>query len=67
MIVATHDRDVVNRMRRRVVELDAGMVTRDDRFGRFGTTASEQGAFKAQGAEWGEGGLTLPGVQGPNA
>jgi hypothetical protein len=54
-------------MRRRVVELDAGMVTRDDRFGRFGTTASEQGAFKAQGAEWGEGGLTLPGVQGPNA
>ena len=67
VIVETHDRDVVNRMRRRVVELDAGMVTRDDRFGRFGTTASEQGAFKAQGAEWGEGGLTLPGVQGPNS
>jgi cell division transport system ATP-binding protein len=35
VIVATHDRDVVDRTKRRVVELAEGRIVRDQRFGRF--------------------------------
>ncbi len=35
VLVATHDRDVVDRTKRRVVELADGRVVRDQRFGRF--------------------------------
>ena len=35
-LVATHDRAVVDRLKRRVVELQDGRVTRDQRFGSFG-------------------------------
>jgi cell division transport system ATP-binding protein len=36
-LVATHDRDVVDGLKRRVVELQGGRVVRDQRFGSFGT------------------------------
>jgi cell division transport system ATP-binding protein len=39
-LVATHDRDVVDRMQRRVVELAAGRVVRDERYGRFTPAAN---------------------------
>jgi cell division transport system ATP-binding protein len=35
VIVATHDREMVDKMRRRVVELDGGRVVRDERSGRY--------------------------------
>jgi cell division transport system ATP-binding protein len=35
VIVATHDRDMVDRMRRRVIELKGGRVVRDQRSGRY--------------------------------
>jgi cell division transport system ATP-binding protein len=35
-LVATHDRDVVNGLKRRVVELAEGKVVRDQRYGSFG-------------------------------
>ena len=34
-IIATHDRDIVDRMRQRVVELSQGHIVRDQRGGRF--------------------------------
>lgn len=34
-LIATHDNDVVDAMRRRVVELNAGRIVRDERGGRF--------------------------------
>jgi cell division transport system ATP-binding protein len=39
-IVATHDRDVVDGLKRRVVELQAGRLVRDQRYGSFGTVPS---------------------------
>jgi cell division transport system ATP-binding protein len=35
VLVATHDRDMVNRMRRRVLQLDAGRLVRDERRGQY--------------------------------
>ena len=35
VLVATHDRDMVNRMRRRVLQLDAGRLIRDERRGGY--------------------------------
>jgi cell division transport system ATP-binding protein len=35
VVVATHDRDVVDRTKRRVVELTEGRIVRDQRHGRF--------------------------------
>jgi ABC-type methionine transport system ATPase subunit len=34
-VVSTHDRDVVNGLQRRVVELEDGRIVRDQRYGRF--------------------------------
>ena len=42
-LVATHDRDVVDGLKRRVVELQAGRVVRDERYGSFGSGASSPG------------------------
>ena len=39
-LVATHDRDVVDGMRRRVVELAGGRIVRDERHGSFATALS---------------------------
>jgi cell division transport system ATP-binding protein len=46
VIVATHDREMVDRMRRRVVELKQGRIVRDERSGLYGTgeSAGELGA-----------------------
>ncbi len=35
VIVATHDREMVDKMRRRVIELESGRVVRDQRSGRY--------------------------------
>ncbi|CAA9281092.1 MAG: Cell division transporter, ATP-binding protein FtsE [uncultured Chloroflexi bacterium] len=41
-LVATHDRDVVNGLKRRVVELAGGHLVRDERHGAFGSSAAYQ-------------------------
>ena len=35
VIVATHDREMVDKMRRRVIELESGRIVRDQRSGRY--------------------------------
>ena len=35
VVIATHDRDMVNRMRRRVIELDGGRMVRDEHRGSY--------------------------------
>ena len=35
IIMATHDRDIVNRMKRRVVEIEGGKIVRDQQRGRY--------------------------------
>ena len=39
VVVATHDRDMVNRMRRRVLQLDVGRLVRDERRGGYDQVA----------------------------
>ena len=41
VVVATHDRDMVNRMRRRVLQLEAGCLVRDERRGSYDQVAEE--------------------------
>jgi cell division transport system ATP-binding protein len=36
VLMATHDREMVDRMRRRVIALDAGKVVRDQKRGGYG-------------------------------
>jgi cell division transport system ATP-binding protein len=48
VIVATHDRDMVDRMRRRVIELNEGRVVRDERSGLYRT--EEFGALAGHAA-----------------
>jgi cell division transport system ATP-binding protein len=36
VLVATHDSEMVNRMRRRVIELKRGRIVRDEATGRYG-------------------------------
>ena len=47
VVVATHDRDMVNRMRRRVLQLDNGRLVRDERRGGYDqvTEVEEQEAL----------------------
>jgi cell division transport system ATP-binding protein len=49
VLVATHDSNMVDRMRRRVIELDAGRIVRDERTGRYAPsedlTTAEFGAL----------------------
>jgi cell division transport system ATP-binding protein len=42
VVVATHDVDMVNRMRRRVIELANGRVVRDERAGAYAASESTQ-------------------------
>lgn len=35
IVMATHDKDIVNRMQRRVIEIDSGKIVRDQRRGRY--------------------------------
>ncbi len=39
VVVATHDQHLVDRMRRRVIELDRGRIVRDERGGRYGAAS----------------------------
>ncbi len=41
VLVATHDRDMVNRMRRRVLQLENGVLVRDERRGSYDQVAEE--------------------------
>ena len=41
VLVATHDRDMVNRMRRRVLQLESGVLVRDERRGSYDQVAEE--------------------------
>jgi cell division transport system ATP-binding protein len=41
VVVATHDRDMVNRMRRRVLQLENGRLVRDERRGSYDQVAEE--------------------------
>jgi cell division transport system ATP-binding protein len=49
VIVATHDREMVDRMRRRVIELRQGRVVRDERAGRYRTNGARSGRFAREG------------------
>jgi cell division transport system ATP-binding protein len=35
VVMATHDREMVDKMRRRVIQLESGQVVRDDRRGGY--------------------------------
>jgi cell division transport system ATP-binding protein len=41
VVIATHDRDMVNRMRRRVLQLEAGCLVRDERRGSYDQVTEE--------------------------
>jgi len=41
VVIATHDRELVNRMRRRVLQLDAGRLVRDERRGGYDQPSDE--------------------------
>jgi cell division transport system ATP-binding protein len=47
VVVATHDVEMVDKMRRRVIELSAGRVVRDERAGAY---AGREGAVRVRGA-----------------
>jgi cell division transport system ATP-binding protein len=51
LIVATHDREMVDRMRRRVIQLEEGRVVRDERSGFYRTVGSRSGRFARSAAE----------------
>ena len=55
-LVATHDRDVVDGLKRRVVELEGGRLVRDQRYGTFGAVggapAESQAVPLASSAYW---------------
>ena len=51
LIVATHDREMVDRMRRRVIELREGRVVRDERSGLYRTRGSGSKRFVRTDAE----------------
>ncbi|PID96777.1 MAG: cell division ATP-binding protein FtsE [Actinomycetales bacterium] len=40
VVVATHDHEIVNEFRKRVIELDAGKIVRDEADGTYGDTTS---------------------------
>jgi cell division transport system ATP-binding protein len=45
LVVATHDREMVDRMRQRVIQLKEGRVVRDERAGRYRVGAERPGRF----------------------
>jgi len=42
VVVATHDRDMVNRMRRRVLQLETGRLVRDEHRGSYDQVTDRQ-------------------------
>ncbi|HKG38547.1 MAG TPA: cell division ATP-binding protein FtsE, partial [Conexibacter sp.] len=52
VVVATHDVDMVDRMRRRVIELSGGRVIRDERAGGYRQREETTQEFRAR--LWGE-------------
>jgi cell division transport system ATP-binding protein len=50
VLMATHDRSIVDSMRRRVVELDRGVMVRDQARGVYGVAEGTQGDLRESGA-----------------
>ena len=46
IIMATHDRDIVNRMYRRVIELESGRIVRDEKRGGYESFMEKYGGGK---------------------
>ena len=42
VVMATHDHDIVNQMRRRVIQLEGGLIVRDQPEGSYRTASTEQ-------------------------
>jgi cell division transport system ATP-binding protein len=61
VLVATHDSHMVDRMRRRVIELDQGRIVRDEADAMYGrrpvSTAEFAALMRGEMAEEGEGGV----------
>ena len=53
VVVATHDNAMVDRMRRRVIEVSSGRIVRDERVG--GYSAGDAQSTREFGALWREG------------
>jgi cell division transport system ATP-binding protein len=52
VVVATHDVEMVNKMRRRVIELSQGRVVRDERAGAYAASEStREFAIRMRGDE----------------
>ncbi len=49
VVVATHDHEIVNESRKRVIELDAGRIVRDEADGTYGDTTSAIPVLSASG------------------
>jgi cell division transport system ATP-binding protein len=47
VVMATHNRDIVDRMRRRVVAIESGQIIRDDQFGQYHETTAPALAVRA--------------------
>ena len=55
VVVATHDKSMVDRMRRRVIELAGGCVVRDERTGLYSATEQSTNEFEAMLRDGAEG------------
>src|SRR6185295_13818731 len=51
VLVATHDREMVDRMRRRVIELDSGRIVRDEAVGGYSPKTETTSEFQLRLAE----------------
>jgi cell division transport system ATP-binding protein len=54
VVVATHDVTMVDRMRRRVIELAGGRVIRDERVGGYSAREQEESTQELGDRLWGE-------------
>lgn len=60
VVMATHDEEIVNQMRKRVIELDEGRVVRDQARGIYGASAPKGGVDTAESSAAGLGAFSKP-------
>lgn len=60
VVMATHDEEIVNQMRKRVIELDEGRVVRDQARGIYGASAPKDSANATDRSSAGTGTLAKP-------
>lgn len=60
VVMATHDEEIVNQMRKRVIELDEGRVVRDQARGIYGASAPKDSANATARSSAGTGTLAKP-------